>query len=86
MPPVCITLLLCIVLVCIVQSEVRSSSTTVEKTTLKELLDGLIYSKYNCFWRVVEGTRRFVIEHISDRNNSNVIDFLKYLQIKREKN
>ena len=51
-----------------------TESAPVEKTTLKELLDGLIYSKYNCFWRVVEGTRRFVIEHISDRNNSNVID------------
>ena len=47
---------------------------TVEKVTLNELLTGAISGKFNAFWRVDEGTKRFIVEHISNRNNSSVID------------
>jgi len=47
---------------------------TVENVTLKDLMSGIIEGKYNAFWRVNEGTKRFIIEHINDLNNQGVID------------
>jgi hypothetical protein len=45
-----------------------------EKTNLRDLFSGIIEGRYNAFWRVNEGTKRLIIEHIKDLNNQGVID------------
>lgn len=47
---------------------------TIENVTLKGLMSDIIEGKLNAFWRVNEGTQRFIVEHINDLNNQGVID------------
>lgn len=47
---------------------------TREDINIRDLMTSLIEGKFNAFWRVDEGTKRFIVEHINDLNNQGVID------------
>jgi len=49
----------------------NSEPATVQRTTVRELFEGYIHSKLNCFWYVDERTKRLIIEHYNDLNNSS---------------
>ena len=51
-----------------------SEPATVEETTLKEILEGYISSKLNCFWFVDENANRLIVEHYNDLNNTATFD------------
>jgi len=47
---------------------------TRELTTLKEILEGYVSSKLNCFWYIDENTKRLIVEHYNDLNNTSTLD------------
>lgn len=51
-----------------------SEPATREDVNLKDILEGYVNGRLNCFWRIDEGTRRLIIEHYNDLNNQGVID------------
>lgn len=66
-----------------------SEPATVERITLKTLLEDICVNRFNCFWRVDEGTQKLIIEHISDifvYNNTDLtaIDSGKWLERKNK--
>lgn len=61
-----------------IKDPTATEKATVEKTNLKEILEGYISGKLNCYWRVEERTRRLIIEHYSDLFSSGVVDLTSY--------
>lgn len=61
-----------------------SEEATREDVNLKDLLQGYIEGKVNCFWRVDEGTKRLIIEHYQDLNNQGIIDIRPFQSLKNE--
>lgn len=57
---------------------------TREDVTIKELLEGYISGKLNCFWYIDEGTKRLIIEHYNDLFNQGSLDITKY-QVNKNK-
>jgi len=55
-----------------------SEPATREDTTIKEILEGYINGKLNCFWYIDEGTKRLIIEHYSDLFNQGSFDITDY--------
>ena len=60
---------------------------SIEKISLRRILNDYISSKLNCFWRVDEGTQRLIIEHYNDLNAQGVTDLTtinggKWLELK----
>lgn len=47
---------------------------TLEKVSLRDILEGYIVGKLNCYWRVDEETKRLIIEHISEIDNQGTFD------------
>lgn len=47
---------------------------TREDITIRDVLEGYISGRANCYWRVDERTKRLIIEHYSDLNNQGTID------------
>jgi hypothetical protein len=45
---------------------------TRELITLQSILNDYISSKFNCFWRIDEGTKRLIIEHYNDLTTQGV--------------
>ena len=63
-----------------------SEPATREDVRLKDILEGYISSKLNCFWWVDENTKRLIIEHFSQLQNTDVIDLTDAKYINHTKN
>lgn len=57
---------------------------TREDVTIKELLEGYISGKLNCFWYIDECTKRLIIEHYNDLFNQGSLDITQY-QVNKNK-
>lgn len=57
-----------------IKSPNASLPATLEEVTLKDLLESVCANKFNCFWRIDEGTRKLVIEHYIDLTFGNPSD------------
>lgn len=61
-----------------IKNPTASFLTRIENTTLGDILEGLIASRYNCFWRIDENTQKLIIENYSMLGYSGVFDVSKY--------
>lgn len=61
---------------------------TREDVRLKDILDGYISSKLNCFWWVDEKSKRLLIQHFSELTNNETIDLTdaKYAKYTKNRN
>lgn len=60
-----------------------TEAATREDIRLRDILEGYIYGKLNCYWRVDERTKRLIIENYKDIFSQGVIDVTEDQKIRK---